>query len=112
MFNKDLAFDVDDNGILIEGGPHIIGGVAVPTSLTPTVPTVYIQTNGAIWTHQGPSGSWVQLGNVQNFSYHKVDGNVVIPNGQQMITEGQFEITPTGCFAIEPEGKFILKTGV
>lgn len=109
MFDRDKAFEIPDDGILIEGGVHVISGSQTPDSLSinPTNPTVFIQSNGTLWKHSG-TGAWSRIGSL-NFSFHKVDQPVVIPNGQQMLTLGSFEVTANGSFQIEPEGKFRIK---
>lgn len=106
-YDRDSGFEVTDDGIVLENGTHIISGVGNPSSIVPTNPTIYFQSNGAIWTHQG-FGIWIRVGSL-NFSFHKIDQPVTIPNGQQMITQGTFEITPNGSFVIEPEGKFRIR---
>jgi len=110
-FDRDKAFEVSEDGFLLENGVHIISGPDTPIALAinPTNPTVFLQTNGAIWYHTG-AGSWARSGSL-NFSFHKINGVVVIPDGQQMVTYGSFEVTPTGCFEIEDEAKFKIEVG-
>ena len=97
MFDPNLAFEIDDNGLRIEGGPHIIGGASLPV-VAPITPTVFIKTNGAIYTHDG--ATYWKLAN-QSFSYKLIKTNelVEIPSGQQMIVRGRINI----------KGKLVIK---
>lgn len=115
MFDASKAFEVSEDGIKIEGGPHIIGGSLSPIaqSLNPTSPSVYIQSNGDIFTHDGIGGPWqkISAGGAYNFSFYKINEEVVIPDNQQMIVEGGMELTPNGQLEIAPEGQLIMKLG-
>lgn len=109
-FDRERAFEIPENGFLIEGGTHVISGASSPLalSISPTSPTIFFQTNGTIWSHDG-LGSWIRAGSI-NFFFHKIDQDVTIPNNQQMTVEGgDFEVTVNGHFSIEPEAKFKLR---
>lgn len=88
-FDRDSGFEVTDDGISIEGGPHIIGGASSPISLSPTSSTIYVQTNGDIWTHDGVT-VWKKVGSEENFSIKKVlpGETKQVPQNQQMILTG------------------------
>jgi hypothetical protein len=88
MFLRENGFEVTDDGISIEGGPHIIGGAASPLSLTPTSSTIYVQSNGEVWTHDGV-GPWKKVG-ADNFSIKKILSGETkeVPQNHQMLLTG------------------------
>lgn len=95
------AFEVDSNGILIEDGPHITGGSATPV-YNALVPTLYIQSNGALWTNPGGT-TWTALGSSSgsnNFAYYHIASGifVTIESGQAMVTS---HLGLLGCLKID-----------
>jgi hypothetical protein len=85
-FNRQKAEETSSDGLLIEGGTHIISGSASPVGLiSPTFPTHYLRTNGEIWYHTG-TGSWtmIQSGNSQidgGNAFSNYGGTAVIDGG-------------------------------
>ena len=106
MFDPSLAFEIDDNGIKIEGGPHIIGGASLPI-VNPTMPTIFIQTNGDIYSHDGAT-SWKLVGN-SGLPFWQVQGPREIKSGEQLRIVGPFDIEAAGALDIDANASFILE---
>ena len=106
MFDSNLAFEIDDNGLRIEGGPHIIGGLALPTN-APTVPTLFIKTNGEIYSHDGAT-SWKLVGN-SGLPFWQVQSEREIKSGEQLRIVGPFDIEASGALDIDANASFILE---
>lgn len=60
MFNFNRAFEIPDDGLILENGVHIVSGVNSPQGIINAVnPTYYIQTNGVLWFNSGTgSNTW------------------------------------------------------
>lgn len=106
MFDSSLAFEVDDNGIKIEGGPHIIGGASLPV-IVPTVPTLFIQSNGDIYSHDGAT-SWNLVGN-SGLPFWQVQGPREIKSGEQLRIVGPFDIEANGSLDIDANASFMVE---
>lgn len=106
-FNKDKAFDPGENGVIFNDSVHVIGGSDFPSALNPTTPTLYLQTNGVIWSNPG-NANWFKVG-IVNFSFHKIEQALTISDNQQMIVEGWFEVTELGALEIEDQAQFQIK---
>ena len=61
MIDLTKAFEVDANGLLIENGAAIISGSASPESISVSMPTFYLRTNGETYFNAG-NGSWALVG--------------------------------------------------
>jgi hypothetical protein len=112
MIDLTRVHEVEE-GLQIIDGPLYTGGVDSPLVALPTpdVPTVYTQSDGTIWKHNGAlTGVWQKVG-VGNFSYHTVDEAITIPQNQQMTVHGEFQVTQNGCFEVQTGGSFVLKEG-
>lgn len=107
MFNRSKAFEIPDDGLLLENGIHIISGESEPSAIIVTGPTIYMQLDGTIWKNDG-IGSWSRVGSL-NFAFRKVDQSLTIPNNQQMLIQGEFIITENGSLIIENDAQFIIK---
>lgn len=107
MFDRSKAFEIPDNGLLLENGIHIISGTSEPSAIIVTGPTIYMQLDGTIWKNDG-IGSWSRVGSL-NFAFRKVDQSLTIPNNQQMLVLGEFIITENGSITIENDAQFIIK---
>ena len=107
MFDRSKAFEIPDNGLLLENGIHIISGTSEPSAIVVTGPTIYMQLDGTIWKNDG-IGSWSRVGSL-NFAFRKIDQALTIPNNQQMLVLGEFIITENGSITIENDAQFIIK---
>lgn len=107
MFDRSKAFEIPDNGLLLENGIHIISGTSEPSAIVVTGPTIYMQLDGTIWKNDG-IGSWSRVGSL-NFAFRKVDQALTIPDNQQMLIIGEFTVTENGTVIIDPDAQLIIK---
>lgn len=108
-YDREKAFEVPNDGFLVEGGPHITGGPLSPLSLVPTGPTLYFKNSGELWLHDGVT-EWKRLLSA-HFSYRKIDEEIKVPENQQMFTVGSFEITSIGSFEILESSSLVITKG-
>jgi len=106
MFDSNLAFEIDDNGFKIEGGPHIIGGASLPL-LAPSMPTIFIKTDGDIYSHDGIS-SWKLVGS-SGLPFWQVQSAREIKSGEQLKIVGPFDIEAAGSLDIDANASFIVE---
>lgn len=101
MADVTEAFGVGIDGLLFEDGAHMICGASVPT-FNATVPTVYIQTNGNIYTNPGgltwtPIGSSTQSSNFDY--YHILTGQLLTIEAGQVMNPSHLELK--GCLKLD-----------
>jgi hypothetical protein len=70
MYNLSKAFDIDSNGLSIEGGAGFLSGSASPTSITGSRAIVYVRNNGEIW-FKPASGSWGLVHSLSSSEMHQ-----------------------------------------
>lgn len=71
--NYASAYEISDDGLIIEGGLHFLSGVASPVGvINPSNATLYMRTNGDFWYHSGTggNGAWIltELSNLPSLS--------------------------------------------
>lgn len=108
-YDISRAFEIQEDGLLLNGEAHVISGPQDPSFLSPPTLTIYFQTSGDIWYHKGAGFTWKRAG-VINFAFHTVDDTVTISSGQEMIVSDTITITESGSLVIEANGKLEIRS--
>jgi hypothetical protein len=94
MFNRNKAFEIPDDGLLLENGSHLISGSGVPVHSV-TGPTVYFRTNNTIYFNDGIGSGWVlqSAGTAETYQKYFVATaeTYTIPQGVSSVVTGPLE---------------------
>lgn len=102
MFNKNRAYEISDDGLILENGVHIISGVDVPIHSV-SAPTIYFRNNREIYTNDGAGSGWILegSGNIYQKYFIASGETYTIPLTYSSVVTGYFEIDNTGIVDVE-----------
>lgn len=106
MSNRGKAFDAVEGVILDEEN----SGVHLSSGLTPSDSGLKgdrFFSKGDSFILQSDGSDWVWTGPFQ-FSYHTVDFDLRIKNGQHMLVWGYVEVSDTGCLLIDSQSALLV----
>ncbi len=92
MFNRNKAFEIPDDGLLLENGSHLISGSGVPVHSV-TGPTVYLSSDNKIYFNDGIGSGWV-LQSAENYQKYLIPTGEThtIPQGVSSVITGPLEL--------------------
>lgn len=92
MFNRNKAFEIPDDGLLLENGSHLISGSGVPVHSV-TGPTVYLSSENKIYFNDGAGSGWVLQESENYQKYLVLSGTTyTIPQGISSVITGPLEL--------------------